>query len=86
MQSLTYEEFIADHILNAATERHFQVAIQAAIDIGSIIISQISNGVSRNYKEIFLHLGEIGILPTEFAKNMAKMAQFRNVLVHLYLV
>lgn len=35
LQQLTFDEFAVDHILNASAERHFQVAIQAALDIGS---------------------------------------------------
>lgn len=34
LQNLTFDEFAADNITHTSTERHLQVAIQAAIDIG----------------------------------------------------
>ena len=35
-------------------------------------------------QDIFLILGENSILPKQFAKKVAKMAGFRNILVHGY--
>jgi len=37
------------------------------------------------YSDIFPALAEIGVLPPDFAQKLIGMAQFRNVLVHLYL-
>lgn len=85
LQELTFEEFAADPILHAAAERHFQVAIQAAIDVASILLASESVHIPDSYKEIFYALGETGIVPAEFSQNLASMAGFRNVLVHLYL-
>ncbi len=85
LQKLTFEEFAVDHILNASAERHFQVAIQAALDIGSIVLSEWSSTVPANYVDIFLQLAELGVLPLDFAQKITGMAKFRNVLVHLYL-
>lgn len=86
LQSLTFEEFVTDPILHAAAERHFQVAIQAAIDIASILLASESVQIPDSYKEIFYALAETNIVPAEFAEKLAGMAGFRNVLVHLYLV
>ena len=86
LQSLTLEEFVTDPILHAAAERHFQVAIQAAIDIASILLASESIQIPDSYKEIFYALAETNIVPAEFAQKLASMAGFRNVLVHLYLV
>jgi uncharacterized protein YutE (UPF0331/DUF86 family) len=66
-------------------ERDLQVAIQAALDIGSMILAEQSVAPAPSYRDVFLRLAEIGIFPHEFAARMARMAQFRNVLVHLYL-
>ena len=72
-------------MLHASAERDFQVAIQAAIDIGSTLLAGVSTQVPESYRDIFLELAEVGILPRAFAEQLAQMAQFRNVLVHLYL-
>jgi len=74
-----------DHIARAATERNFQVAIQAALDIGTILLAALSVDVPGEYKEIFPRLAEVGVLPAGFAEKLVGMASFRNVLVHLYM-
>jgi len=84
LQSLSYDEFVRQHVLHASAERDFQVAIQAALDIGSIILAEQSVATPESYRGIFLKLAEMGVFPEDFAKKMARMAQFRNVLVHLY--
>lgn len=81
----TYDEFVRDHVLVSATERNFQLAIQAALDVGSIILADQWVMVPDEYKDIFPKLAEIGVLPPDFAQKLVGMAKFRNVLVHLYL-
>jgi uncharacterized protein YutE (UPF0331/DUF86 family) len=85
MQSLTYAEFAREHLLHAAAERDLQVAIQAALDVGSMLLAEQSVAPAGSYRDVFLKLAELGVFPQEFATRMARMAQFRNVLVHLYL-
>ncbi|MGE4554840.1 MAG: DUF86 domain-containing protein, partial [Candidatus Paceibacterota bacterium] len=36
------------------------------------------------YRETFLRLAEMGILPEDFAQEIAKSAGFRNAIVHDY--
>ncbi|RME61324.1 MAG: DUF86 domain-containing protein, partial [Caldilineae bacterium] len=76
---------MSDYFLHAAAERSFQVAIQAALDIGSILLSARSHTVPETYSDIFPALAEMGVLPTELALQLVNMAKFRNVLVHMYL-
>lgn len=85
LRALSYEEFAAEHVLVSSAERDFQVAIQAAIDIGAILLSAQAVTVPNSYKALLLALGDMGVLPSDFAQKIAPMAQFRNVLVHLYL-
>lgn len=85
LRPLTYDEFAREHILVGSAERDFQVAIQAALDTGSIILAQQSARLPGEYKDIFPALADIGVLPAEFAQRLSTMARFRNVLVHLYL-
>lgn len=85
LQKVSFEEFAREHVLHAAAERDFQVAIQAAIDIGSIILTERSVRVPDSYREVFLELARTDVIPSELARALAAMAQFRNVLVHLYL-
>lgn len=85
VRPLTFEEFVQDPILVSAVERNFQVAIQAALDIASIILADQSVAVPKGYKDLFPALAEIGVIPEDFARKLIGMAKFRNVLVHLYL-
>ena len=85
MQEVTLEEFVADDILHTAAEHYFQVAIQAALDIGGMLLAVRSVKVPQGYAEIFPALAEAGVLPKDFADELVGMAKLRNVLVHMYL-
>ena len=39
----------------------------------------------RDYYESILRLGELDVLPADFAERLAPIAGFRNILVHEYL-
>jgi len=79
------EEFAATFFLHAAAERGFQVAIQSALDIGAILLSEAGTDIPTEYRDIFPKLAEIGVLSQPLAARLVAMAKFRNVLVHLYL-
>jgi len=85
LRPLTYDEFAREHVLVTSAERDFQIAIQAALDIGSIILADQQVMVPDRYSDIFPALAEIGVLPADLAQKLVGMAKFRNVLVHLYL-
>ena len=38
-----------------------------------------------DYADVFVKLGEAGVLPGAFANELVGMARFRNILVHMYL-
>ena len=84
-QTLTYAEFLQDDDAYRAIERYFQLAIQAAIDVAGILLANLSVKVANGYAEMFRKLGDVGIVPPDFAERLADMAGFRNVLVHTYL-
>jgi len=65
-------------------ERYIEVALECIIDIGEMIISKEKLKRPDTYRDVFLLLGEHGILPDDFAKDLAPAAGFRNVLVHMY--
>jgi uncharacterized protein YutE (UPF0331/DUF86 family) len=85
MQEVTLEEFVADDILHTAAEHYFQVAIQAALDIGGMLLAVRAVKVPQGYADIFPSLAEAGVLPKDFADELVGMAKLRNVLVHMYL-
>lgn len=84
-QSYSFEEFKNNNIVIAAIERYFQLAIECIIDIGEILISNLGLRKPEKASEVFLILGEVKIIPPDFAKKFAPVAGFRNILVHDYL-
>ena len=85
LQPLTYPEFAREHVLHGSAERDFQVAIQAALDIGAYVLADAGVPPPAEYQQVFREMGRIGILPQPFADKIVGLAKFRNVLVHLYL-
>lgn len=60
-------------------------ALEAVMDIGSHILSRIPAARPTSYKDISRLLGKHKIIPSDFAeKSLAKMAGYRNRMVHFY--
>ena len=83
-QHFKIEDLQADHTLKGAVERYLEIALECTIDIGEMIISREKLKRPESYQEVFLVLGEHGILPGDFAIKFAPSAGFRNRLVHMY--
>lgn len=60
------------------------LSIQASIDIAHHLIAQRGLRPPATYREAFEILAEAGVLPAELSQELADLAGFRNVLVHLY--
>jgi uncharacterized protein YutE (UPF0331/DUF86 family) len=61
-----------------------QIAIQAALDAASHVVSDERLGEPRTNRELFDLLARAGHLPPALAKSLRDMAGFRNILVHGY--
>ncbi|MBK7153000.1 MAG: DUF86 domain-containing protein [Sandaracinaceae bacterium] len=61
-----------------------QLAIQAALDVAFHLISEEGLGEPRSNSDAFAKLAEHGLLAATRATEMARMADFRNVVVHGY--
>ena len=83
-QHIKIEDLLKDHTLKGAVERYLEVSLECTIDIGEMIISMEKLKRPETYQEVFLILGEHGILPQDFAIKFAPSAGFRNRLVHMY--
>jgi uncharacterized protein YutE (UPF0331/DUF86 family) len=60
-------------------------ALEAAMDIGSHILSRIPGARATSYREIPVLLGKNKIVPLKFAnKELSQMAGYRNRMVHFY--
>src|SRR5262245_27115644 len=65
-------------------EHTLQIAIQAALDVASHIVSDERLGEPRTNRELFGLLARPGILSGTLAEILEEAAGFRNVLVHGY--
>ncbi len=84
-QSKEKEELLQDPYLQDIIERNLEVSAQSVIDIANRIISIENLEKPLDYYDAIMRLGEAGILPLKFAKKLAPIAGFRNILVHDYL-
>ncbi|MBI4318847.1 MAG: DUF86 domain-containing protein [Chloroflexi bacterium] len=84
LRSKDRAEFDADPYLRDIVERNLEIAAQCVIDIGHRIIALERAEKPRDYYEAILRLGQLGVLPPGFARKLAPIAAFRNVLVHEY--
>ena len=65
-------------------ERNLQVAIEACLDIGKIIISRKGLEEPKDNKGIFAVLAKAGIIDPKNLAFLIPMAGTRNILVHGY--
>jgi uncharacterized protein YutE (UPF0331/DUF86 family) len=65
-------------------ERTLQIAVQAALDAASHIVSDERLGEPRTNRELFEILARADWIGLELAEALSDMAGFRNVLVHGY--
>ncbi len=63
---------------------NLQRAIQAAIDIANLIISNNHYRLPNSYKMSFHILSENAWIDSETSKRMQKMVGFRNIAIHDY--
>jgi len=79
------KEFTQNYKIYGLAERYLQLAIECVLDIGNHMISRLEFKKPETYQDIFIILGKNSILPVEFSEKIAKMAGFRNILVHGYI-
>lgn len=77
--------FVNDPILRGSAERYLHLAIECCLDLGNHVIADRGLRRPQDYKDVFLILGEAKVISPAFAKRIAPMGGFRNILVHDYL-
>ncbi|MBI4238845.1 MAG: DUF86 domain-containing protein [Deltaproteobacteria bacterium] len=69
----------------ALAQHHLRLALEGIFHIGSHILSRLPGGRAVEYKEIARKLGDLGVVPHDFAERaLVPMAGLRNILVHQY--
>jgi len=84
IKDMQQSEFNKDIHKQSSAKYNFIVAIEAAIDVANHIISKRGFRAPEDYADTFNVLADAGAIDKEFSLELAKMARFRNRLVHLY--
>jgi len=79
------EDFIKDHTINGAVRHYLVLGIEIIVDIGNHLLSEVFQVKTTEYAEIIERLGEVKIVPEDFARKNVDMARFRNLLIHEYI-
>ena len=86
MRELGRPERVADDVRERRFLEHtLQIAIQAALDVASHVVSSERLGEPKTNHELFTLLERRNWIATELGTELRKMAGFRNVLVHGYI-
>jgi len=78
-------EFDADPYLRDVAERNLEISAQCCIDICHRIVVLDNARKPADYFEAIIMMGELGVLSGEFARQLAPLAGFRNILTHEYM-
>ena len=85
LRTLARPEAVARDVKEQRFVEHtLQVAIQAALDVASHVVSDERLGEPQTNRDLFALLAQRGLLPFELTDRLGRMAGFRNVLVHGY--
>lgn len=76
--------FFQDDMLQGASMHYLVESIEIIVDIGNHILAQAFQQSQTSYKDVLLHLGKHKVIPIKFAQRQAKMADFRNLIIHGY--
>jgi uncharacterized protein YutE (UPF0331/DUF86 family) len=82
--NITTKEYKEDWKTQRIVERTLQIMIEICVDISNHIISEGGMRVPVSYADTFKILHENGVIDSELLDTMAKMAKFRNIVVHQY--
>jgi uncharacterized protein YutE (UPF0331/DUF86 family) len=83
-QKIPFEKLAGDTDTQYMVCHAMLLAIQASVDSATGIAVMKTPRRPDTYRETFLVLGKSGIIPEALAKEMSRLAGFRNILVHEY--
>lgn len=83
-QSLSREDYVSDREQRDIVEREFQTAIEACLDIATLLCKELTGDVPEANAEKFSVLYRYDVLSSRTAERMKDAAGFRNVLAHRY--
>lgn len=80
----SFKEYQKSTDVKDIAERNLQIAIEACLDIGKIIISEKTLRDPSDNEDLFIVLAEAGFISPSSLEFLKPMAGTRNILVHGY--
>lgn len=77
-------EFLADFRNRDAAKYQLIVGIEAAIDVCNHLVAALGGRAPSSYADCFEVLADLEVVPRPLVERLRPMAQFRNLVVHLY--
>ena len=87
LKGMTFGEVAKDFFKYSTLKLVLMEIIGRAIDINEHLIAELVEKDIRtplSYRETFLNLADLKVLPKKFAQEISKSAGFRNAIVHDY--
>jgi uncharacterized protein YutE (UPF0331/DUF86 family) len=78
------EEILSDPTILSSIKYNLIVAIQGCIDICNHLVAKKGGRAPEDYADCFKLMAELRILGKGLSERLARMAKFRNLLIHLY--
>jgi len=85
MKAVPLEKFIKQPKTYKLAERCFQLGIECVIDIAHYLLSQKGWEHPAGSTEAILQMARHRVFPLAFARSIAGMVNFRDILLHAYL-
>ncbi len=83
-QRIPKEQFLQDRDTQNMIHHAMLLSIQSALNIATDVIAEERLRKPFTYRETFEVLAGEGVIPEPLARDLANLAGFRNVLVHIY--
>ncbi len=84
IQPANFEAYESDKMLRRYAERLLHMTVDAGIQLGIDILTAEGLRAPENYHDVFIVLGERGILTPVLVNSMTMMVELRNLLVYEY--
>jgi len=84
LAAMTEDDFLADPRAVNSAKYLLIVVIEAALDICNHLVARCGGRSPSDYADCIAILNELGAIDGDLKARLARMARFRNLLVHLY--
>lgn len=84
LQPSNFDAYERDKMLRRYSERMLHMTIDACLRIGIDVLTAENLRAPENYHDVFIALGEHGMLTAPLVRSMTMMVELRNVLVYEY--